>query len=260
LETAASFLHHTRNWGMADENLYTKYHINVPTMKSFFTSLLLLIGLVPLALAQNILVTPNDSVLSNILPSRAAEQHIEFLNTSNQAITLRWTVTTQTFPSAWFVTLCDNGECHTLPYSADTMRTIQPGDTSFFHLTAVPYNVPGSLLVQVHLWDTLQPSTAFDVTFIVNANGTAVAPNVLKQNVSISPSPANTRLHLRARNGALEKGTVKLYDLEGHIVLSQPVAALSENILDTQKLAPGIYLLRYESKAGSMTEKVVISH
>ena len=228
-------------------------------MKNFLLLLCLPLLLLTLGHAQSFYVFPNDSVVDNIDPNRAVEQDIRFVNSGQQASTLRWTVTTQTYPQGWWVTLCDNAECHSLPWPGDTMRTLQPGDTSFLHLTVVPNNIAGSLLVIVNVWDSLNPSINADVTFIVNATATAVSPALLRNQISIFPSPASDLLHLRARTGALERGTAKLYDLKGRLVLSQAIGTVQDAALHIRTVEAGIYLLRYESKSGTLTEKVMIT-
>jgi hypothetical protein len=77
---------------------------------------------------------------------------------------------------------------------------------------------------------------------------------------SITPVPAHDVLHLSAKNGLLDKGTVKLYDLSGALMLSQDVSAVQRTELDVQSLESGLYIVRYDSKSGSLAQKVVVAH
>jgi Secretion system C-terminal sorting domain len=224
-------------------------------------SLCLLLLVATSALAQTFSVVPNDSMESTIAVNRVADQYIYFENNSSGPIVYQWTITTQTFDSQWIVQMCDNKVCRNLPFAGTNMAPVMPGDSGFLHLIAIPNNVPGDLLVIVSVSDSLHPSDAVDVTFIVHAGtSTAIDPVKLREQLTISPNPATDHLQLRARSGNLQKGNAKLYDLRGRIVLTQPIAAQQSTSLDLKALEPGIYLLRYETKMGTVTEKVVITH
>jgi Secretion system C-terminal sorting domain len=230
-------------------------------MKKVCLLLCLYTSLITMAVAQSFIATPNDSVITNILPSRVAQDYMHFVNTTNQTISLGWQVTTQTFPSQWFAQLCGDPVCRNLPYSgASYSSNIGPGDTTFLKLTTDPVGIPGALLVVVHVWDSIDPSNSMDVTYIVNAStSTAAASGSLKSKMSISPIPASDAIHLQAHSGQLEKGTARLYDLKGALLLTQAIGNVSASSIDVRDIEPGIYLLRYAAKSGTLTEKVVIT-
>jgi hypothetical protein len=87
-----------------------------------------------------------------------------------------------------------------------------------------------------------------------------VSTTLGEEKVAISPSPAHDYVGMKAGDGQLEKGTVKLYDLNGQLLLSKPVNAVQSMTIDVQSLMSGIYLLRYEYKSGALTRKLVVSH
>jgi hypothetical protein len=114
--------------------------------------------------------------------------------------------------------------------------------------------------VKCLVWAALDSAnTVVEVTMNVNAVSTSIAANQLEDKYSVSPSPANEMLHLRAINGNIEKGELKLYDLKGQVVLQKQVLAGLSADVDVRGIAPGIYMMRYETKAGAMTKKVVIA-
>lgn len=236
--------------------MFTQKHL---MMKNIFLALLFAFLTSATSLAQTFTVYPNDSMETQIDVSRSADQWIYFINTSNGPITYDWTVTTQTFPSQWIVQLCDNKVCRNLPFAGTRMAAVLPGDSGYLHLTTVPQNIAGDLRVIVHVFDSLQPSQSVDVTFLVHAGTTAAAQPQLREQLSLSPNPAIDVLHLRARSGALPKGTVRLYDLRGHVVATQAVSAQAAAHIDIKALEAGIYLLRYETAQGTVTEKVVVT-
>ncbi len=228
-------------------------------MKNFLLLTFLCLFAASGAMAQAFTYAPNDSMQSSISPDAYADQVIYFFNPNLNALSLRYEATIQSFPSQWIVSLCSASSCNDLPDTVRTMAPILQRDTAFLHLTAIPQGVPGTMLVVVHVWDVAQPSNSLDVTFMVDATTNAIAAPALANRFSVSPTPANDVLVMRGIQGPLEKGIVKLYDLQGRVALSQPIGTLQSASLNVQDLEPGIYLLRYETKSGTFTQKTVIS-
>lgn len=228
-------------------------------MKKVLLSILVLLLSLP-ATAQLMTVFPNDSMVDNIDVTRTADQVIYFKNTTSQSITVGWIPTEQTIPSGWIVSLCDDHACHDLPHFGDSTLTMAPGDTNFLHLVALPQGFTGSMVVKVHISNNDNPQEANDLTFIVNAEVNAVGDPQLKDQITISPSPANDMLYLRARKGNLEKGTLALYDLQGKVLLSKTIATGQASAIDVHSLEQGIYIVRYVCKSGQFTEKVMVTH
>jgi hypothetical protein len=224
--------------------------------KLFFLGLL--IGLLVLGRAQTFTTLPSNTVSAVLDPTRAGEYHFYFENVASSSITLRWDQVTATFPNNWIVQLCDNGECHNVPHLGDTMVTFVQGDSSFLKLTVIANNTPGIGTFCYHVWDTVS-GDASDICFNIDATGTAVEPVMLRDRVLVTPTPATDVVRLVAKTGLLERGVVKVYDLAGEVVLSQEVIATRRNELNIKGLEDGIYLLRYETKSGSLTQKVVVA-
>jgi hypothetical protein len=164
--------------------------------------------------------------------------------------------------AGWIVTICDNGSCFGVPHSnTETMVPVPAGDSSFLKGTFTPDNNAGSSEIAFLVWDANDSAnTATEVTMIVNGNTTSVTSMLLKDKYSVSPSPASDVLHLRATAGLLDKGEVKLYDLKGQVVLQKSIDKMQSADFNVSNLAPGIYMMRYETKAGMMAKKVVIAH
>lgn len=224
----------------------------------FFALMMAFAGLLS---AQSFVVTPNLTVNETVDPRNSVDTYVHFTNVTTESLQLRWQISYENFPSQWIVTLCDNGSCFSVPHaSAENMTAIAAGDSAFLKGTFTPVMTPGLGTVKVLVWDVLDSAgTAVEVTMNVNAVVSAVSANQLDELFTVSPSPANEMLHLRAVNGNLDKGDVKLYDLKGQVVMQKQVLAGLSADLDVRSLAPGIYMMRYETKAGSMTKKVVIA-
>jgi hypothetical protein len=229
-------------------------------MKKIYLLGLMMVMMV-FAQAQTFTVTPSNTVDSNLDPRNSLDVYIHFTNTTQSGITFAWSQTNLTHPSAWFMTVCDNRACYTLPHLRDTMAYVAPGDSGFLKVSCIPNAVNGFGTVSFDVHDINFPNDVASVTFNFNAEGaTAITNSQLNDRFTVSPSPANASLTLAARGGLLDKGAVSLFDLQGHLVATQAVNALQNTEIATAELAPGIYMLRYESKAGMMTKKVVIAH
>jgi hypothetical protein len=170
-----------------------------------------------------------------------------------------WEETNLSYPSGWIMTICDNAACYNVPHARDTMLAVTAGDSGFLKVTVIPQEILGTGTVSYHVYDLNSPTSQADVTF--NFNVLTGTVDVQYGNLfAVSPSPATAVLNLRALRGQLDRGTVQLYSLDGRVVLSTDVATASSAQIDVADLESGIYLLRYTSKAGSMTKKVVVAH
>lgn len=212
--------------------------------------------------AQTFTITPSSTVTESLDPRHSLDVYIHFTNTTQSTQSLRWKGTDATISNGWIVTICDNGSCFSVPHSpTENMVGVVAGDSSFLKGTFTPDNNPGSANIAFWVWDANDSAaTATEVRMIVNATTTAITSSELNDLYSVSPSPASDILHLRANTGSLDKGEMKLYDLKGQVVLQKSISATSVTDFDVRNLAPGIYMMRYSTKAGVMTKKVVIAH
>jgi hypothetical protein len=227
--------------------------------KLYFTAILLSLGI--FASAQSFTVRPSTVKDTTVDARGSVDSYIYFDNAFQSPLTLTWEETNVSYPSGWLMTVCDNFLCYTIPHAFDTMSTVGSGEYGFLKITCTPLEVLGSGTVSYHVWDANNPLYTTNVTFNFNVTGgTSVTVTQPTELFTVTPVPAHDVLHLSARNGQLEKGTVKLFDLKGQLILDQTVNAVSSTDLDVHSLAPGMYMLRYESKAGVMNQKVVVTH
>ena len=227
--------------------------------KLYFLAMLLSMGM--MASAQSFTVRPS-TVKDTTLDSRASvDSYIYFDNAFQQPLTLTWEETNRSYPQGWLMTICDNFLCYSIPHAFDTMSTVGAGEYGFLKVTCTPLEITGSGTISYHVWDANNPLYTTNVTFNFNVTGgVSVTMDQPEKLFSVTPSPAHDVLRLSARNGQLEKGNVKLFDLKGQVILNETVNAVQQMELDVHSLTPGMYLLRYESKAGTMNQKVVVTH
>jgi hypothetical protein len=223
--------------------------------------LALLMGILAVGQAQSFIVTPSLVVDTDVDPRGTVDVYIHFTNTNQLPLTLQWEPTNSSYPSGWFMSLCDNEACYSLPHGSETMAAVTMGDSAFLKITCVPMEITGTGTLSYHVYDVNNVSDAADVTFNFNVQtATAITSSQMASQFSVSPSPASEVLHLTARNGMLDKGNVVLMNLQGQTVLAQNINAVQSADIRVADLAPGAYFLRYDSKTGSMTQKVVVAH
>ncbi len=223
--------------------------------------LTLMLALFVVGKAQTFTVYPSLVVNTTLDARNTANVYIHFPNSTAQPITLAWEVTNSNYPQGWLMQVCDNNLCYNLPHPLETMNPVVQGDSGFLKMICFPLEIAGTGTITFHVYDVNSPTSSVNVTYNFEATSTVgFTTGPTEENVNIFPNPAQDYLNIRSLNGQLEKGSVKLYDLKGQLLLDQPVKAGQGNSIDVQTITPGMYLLRYESKSGILTKKVVISH
>lgn len=209
--------------------------------------------------AQSFTVTPGTTANTTVSVDSSVDVYINFNNVFQQPITLIWEETNRSYPSQWIMTICDNALCYSIPHLRDTMNPINVGAHGYLKVTCTPAGTPGTGVVAYHVWDMGNPLYQADVTY--NFNGlTAVTPSQPSDLYTVTPVPANNFVELAAKYGPLIKGNARVYDLQGKLLIEQPVNAVQSTRVDVSGLLDGIYMLRYESKAGLLTKKIVVTH
>ena len=78
--------------------------------------------------------------------------------------------------------------------------------------------------------------------------------NLHESNISIIPNPANTFIKINGMEGELE---INIYDLVGRIVRHTKI---NNNLLNTESISDGIYLIKIDSKDKTIIKKILIQH
>lgn len=75
--------------------------------------------------------------------------------------------------------------------------------------------------------------------------------------LSIFPNPANTTLNVRTTSSTA--GVLKLYSIQGQLLLAQSLNQRQASI-DLTKIPSGIYILQYNNGAEKITKRLVVGH
>lgn len=76
--------------------------------------------------------------------------------------------------------------------------------------------------------------------------------------LEVSPNPANTYLNIAFKDNAFP-ADINLFNTQGNLILSEKLTGTESN-LDVSDIPQGIYILKFVSKKGVSTEKVIIQH
>ena len=224
-------------------------------MKQILLLLTLLI-VFSLGNAQTFTVSPSNSI--SIAATNGMESHgyIYFKNDRSADITLVWELeTTNMQDTNWHVQICDNNICYNGLQQGATMAPINPAKQAFLKLIVTPtftQTMSGSIAYKV--WIENEPATAVIVTYTVNTT-VGIGAKSLETSITVYPNPVSSELNLRAVNGSLERGTVQVYDMAGHLLRSQQVKGVETVSLNVADLPNATYLMRYITKAGIVTKR-----
>jgi hypothetical protein len=89
---------------------------------------------------------------------------------------------------------------------------------------------------------------------VVANPGLGVVENELASNLRVYPNPASDFITIQSNN--VEISSVKFYDILGKNVLSQN--RLTNNRLDVSSLKSGVYFMKINSNANTITKKIII--
>ncbi|MEM0997791.1 MAG: T9SS type A sorting domain-containing protein [Bacteroidota bacterium] len=225
-------------------------------MKNFYF-LLVLLAFGPAGFAQSFTVTPGTNATLPATEGREEEATIYFTNDRSTDIDLVWTQSQNTLNPNWSVSICDNNLCYFSAYPGDTMLPVAAGTNGFLKFTCEinPGDV-GSGVLAYNVSISGEPSTMVEVIFSVDGT-VSLTPASFANSIKIGPNPVSRTLTLRATNGALEKGTVEVYNLEGRLLGSHTVRGVDAMDVDVSTLPEGAYLLRYFSDKGIVTRRFV---
>ncbi|MFM2375900.1 MAG: Secretion system C-terminal sorting domain [Bacteroidota bacterium] len=205
-------------------------------------------------------ISPNSGRMDTTMSDAGlVELNIGFHNLLQRNVTLAWERISGTIPGGWDMTICDNALCYPISRTSGTMDPIPAGGSAYLKLGCNPYQMEGSAILVYRVWDISTPADSVHVTYTFHRLATAVTVPEAAAQFSVSPVPADDALFIGFPHVPPNQGTVRLYDLSGQLLRSQPASGGSTLRIDVHSLLPGIYLLRYEGKAGSFTQKVAVA-
>lgn len=157
----------------------------------------------------------------------------------------------------WMVLDEVNFVCRSMhPDANGTPITIAQGDsiTQHFSMAIDAAWDPAHLRLLIWLEDSLTHEI-FNGNSLSLAAPTATAPPA-PGDWAVHPNPSQGIFTLHSPQGGNEQATLSICDLQGHILLSHPIAA-HDHTMDLTAFPPGIYLLQLQSARGRWQQKLI---
>lgn len=218
------------------------------------TLLGLFLGLTIWVNAQVYTVTPSNTYSATIAQNEYKDMTIYFHNVSGDSLQMEWENTTNTLGASVNVTMCDYQACYPFIPQNRVMEKVGDNDSAFIKLTVNSPDV-GSGMAEFKVWQRgNQAATEQTITF--NLNVIVGLDEELASQVNVSPNPARNFVVLNAKDGFLQEGWVKVFDLNGAMLRQQRVSATDAQQVSLDGMASGVYMLRYETKDAAMNQKI----
>lgn len=147
--------------------------------KIYLKSLALLAGFTffcHLATAQ-FSFSPDASVPATIEYDNYTEIPIYIINQTTDSLSLSWDKLSNSLPSGWNYSLCDNVNCFTGIPNSNNMNKIAPppAPSGFFKLILNPYNIAGTGIVELFVYEPGDSANGETVTFTINTLSDSVS-------------------------------------------------------------------------------------
>ena len=85
-------------------------------------------------------------------------------------------------------------------------------------------------------------------------------PSILKNQISISPNPADSEIRISFNSSEINASKISLIDLSGNIIASNDIRNGNQVTFFTQGLPSGLYMVRINTEVGIINKKVLILH
>ena len=213
-----------------------------------FFSLTLLLGTIK---AQVFSWKTNDSV-SVVSTDGTASLKLMMTNISGDSLSLDWKLISNTFPSAWDVTLCDYNTCYIGIPDSGSMKKLGQLELGFLTLTVDMKNELGAAEMRFYVYDASDTTAGDTATFLLDASiATGIGQlNDVNKTQIVFPNPASDYVTLKGING--KSANVWIYDLNGKEIKSSTLDLTMNTQLSVQELNAGIYLIKVLDSNGQL--------
>ncbi|MEO8087154.1 MAG: multicopper oxidase domain-containing protein [Bacteroidota bacterium] len=148
------------------------------------------------SIAQTYTISPDDTIQLTGVFEDLQTLSISQINNSADTLNLMWRKISESVPSNWNATVCDNSICYTTLVDSGSMNPVLPFDYGFILLHITPHVSYGTAKIRYSVWDINNPGSIDTLTFIL----TVKAGNPL----FIPPLLSGTNFSLNIQNGVTQ--------------------------------------------------------
>lgn len=222
---------------------------------NFYTkrSLILIIALVAIintSFCQSYIHSPNDTIIANAIYNDVSVFNIIQLHPTNDTLYFKWNKQSESLPSSWEASICDNGHCNTTLVDSGAMDPVYIGDVGIMSLHINPHFQPGTAIIRYSIYDTNTPSQVDTLTWIISSIPTSIntlaynKPTITFFNQTLKLSDIDNRFNLitvfdifgRSLFKALISNTNEQYYLPQLPTSIMIIQLSGKNIIHKQKL------------------------
>jgi len=212
-------------------------------MKTLLSISLFFISL--MGVAQHYTVSPSRSVNMTAAFDELTISDIYMLNTSDKDIQLKWKLISNDLFPGWDFSLCDYTTCYTGLPAEGTMTPVPPGEKGFLGLNVCPYQIVGTGVVKMYVYEEGFFDKGDTLTWYVNSTASGITKSTNAVNISLYPNPAKEIVSIQVDAKEISSATIQVVDLIGKEWIN---TALSQTVtkLDVSNLPNGYYLVQYK--------------
>lgn len=221
-------------------------------MTKIYASLLLAISYTSI-LAQDFIVTPSNSVTTNVLTNEYVTAEIDFQHNTTGDLTLGWDLIEKITPAGWDYSYCDFNTCYDATYTHGTMAPFAAGNHGFIKVNVLT-TTESSAYFKFGVYNVLNPTEIDTIEFWFN--GVASVKPVIKEELAIFPNPASFGDNWSIKNVPMNS-TIDVFNSLGQKALR--IASTNDStIVFENKLNKGAYIVKIQHDGIVETRKLII--
>ena len=170
--------------------------------------------------------------------------NLNAVNNNNNNISINWQTATELNNSNFIIQHSTNGSSY---IDIGIVKSIGSGANSYSFTDNKPAN--GVNYYRLQSFDK-DGSSSYSKVISVNFGDI--------QTFSIAPNPARDYATINFSK-AVDKGTIKVYDITGKQVIKQSLSGTNSYKLNTQSLKGGLYVIKVNTPTGNYNEKLLIN-
>ncbi len=209
--------------------------------------------------AQSYNITPNDTIQMVGAMEDLETLSIQQLNISVNTINIKWKKVSESVPSNWEASNCDNRICNTTLVDSGMMNPVIPNDYGLLLLHITPHVNFGTAVVRYAVWDIAYPSLKDTLTYILTVSNASGIHEIKSEiDYTFFPNPVKDNIRIVSSNEA--DFTFSINDLSGKKICSG-ITSEKSILVSMEDIPNGIYLISITDRNGIIkTKKIIVQH
>lgn len=207
---------------------------------------------------QNYTIAPNDTIKMNGGMEDLATLSIQQVNTTSKSLNLRWEKLSETVPSNWEASVCDNKMCYTTLEDSGTMNPVLPDEYGLILLHITPHVNYGTAVIRYIVWDIENLALKDTLTYILVVNETSEIRIDSNSGIQIFPNPVQNFVYIQSN--LQSRFQFFINDKIGKVIYSG-VSDKNSIFISTENFPNGLYSVSIrENNLIISSKKIIVSH